>query len=385
MDNRPQTPTQEPSASINVARTSDETESIPLGDSSVLPNDMSHNDLSSGTECAADATNEPQPNGSPDVALKSTAEPFAGHDSSDENGFDIGHGRGLIDNGNNESIVVFDQSDTDASSAAASDFSIDRDDESEVSATSDFIDDRDDESTLTVASENRKVDYIYGRGYQAGHEYCWPNDEQQCKALDILHHAFLVLLNDSLCFAPIKENVQNVLDVGTGTGIWAIDFADEHPSAQVIGTDISPIQPQWVPPNLEFQIDDANLEWTFGDLFDFIYCRRMVGSIADWVEFTKKASDDKTHEECELIKRWEGFWEGVGDRSGRSFTVVEDGRLEKSMKLAGFTDIKTRIYKMPVGGWPKDPRLKKVGLYTRAALDADLEGLVLRPAVEVLG
>lgn len=29
------------------------------------------------------------------------------------------------------------------------------------------------------------------------------------------------------------------------------DFADEHPGAEVIGTDISPIQPKWVPPNLK--------------------------------------------------------------------------------------------------------------------------------------
>lgn len=29
------------------------------------------------------------------------------------------------------------------------------------------------------------------------------------------------------------------------------DFADEFPNTRVIGTDISPIQPSWVPPNLE--------------------------------------------------------------------------------------------------------------------------------------
>ena len=28
------------------------------------------------------------------------------------------------------------------------------------------------------------------------------------------------------------------------------DFADEYPNTEVIGTDISPIQPTWVPPNL---------------------------------------------------------------------------------------------------------------------------------------
>jgi hypothetical protein len=29
------------------------------------------------------------------------------------------------------------------------------------------------------------------------------------------------------------------------------DFADQYPSASVIGTDIAPTQPSWVPPNLE--------------------------------------------------------------------------------------------------------------------------------------
>lgn len=29
------------------------------------------------------------------------------------------------------------------------------------------------------------------------------------------------------------------------------DFADEFPNAEVIGTDVSPIQPSWIPPNLK--------------------------------------------------------------------------------------------------------------------------------------
>lgn len=29
------------------------------------------------------------------------------------------------------------------------------------------------------------------------------------------------------------------------------DFADEFPDCKVIGTDVSPIQPSWVPPNLK--------------------------------------------------------------------------------------------------------------------------------------
>ena len=67
----------------------------------------------------------------------------------------------------------------------------------------------------------------------------------------------------------------------TGTGIWAIDFADEHPSAEVIGTDLSPIQPSWVPPNLKFVIDDAEYDWVDSSKFDFIHLRTLGGSIKD--------------------------------------------------------------------------------------------------------
>ncbi|MGH2155860.1 hypothetical protein ACQ1ZV_14700, partial [Enterococcus faecalis] len=37
----------------------------------------------------------------------------------------------------------------------------------------------------------------------------------------------------------------------------AIDMGDEFPEARIIGTDLSPIQTNLVPPNVEFIIDDA--------------------------------------------------------------------------------------------------------------------------------
>lgn len=120
-----------------------------------------------------------------------------------------------------------------------------------------------------------------------------------------------LLLEGKLFLAPINSAPQQVLDVGTGTGIWAMyirfffsrtlqifhaiaflidygltprsDFADEHPSAIVTGTDLSPIQPTWVPPNVKFEIDDAQDEWTWPDNhFDFIHMRCLMGSMKDW-------------------------------------------------------------------------------------------------------
>lgn len=38
-----------------------------------------------------------------------------------------------------------------------------------------------------------------------------------------------------------------------------------------------------IPPNVQFELDDAESEWTFGpDHFDFIHIRCMFGAISDW-------------------------------------------------------------------------------------------------------
>lgn len=49
-------------------------------------------------------------------------------------------------------------------------------------------------------------------------------------------------------------------------------MADEHPGASVIGTDLSPVQSSWVPPNLEIYIDDCEEEeWLNGSGFDLVH------------------------------------------------------------------------------------------------------------------
>jgi ubiquinone/menaquinone biosynthesis C-methylase UbiE len=100
------------------------------------------------------------------------------------------------------------------------------------------------------------------------------------------HELLLLLLNGELHKSPL-DKPQRILDVGTGTGIWAIDMADKYPSAAIIGTDLSPIQPNWVPPNCKFEADDAEKEWTFAsDSFDFIHARNISQGIGDWSKLT---------------------------------------------------------------------------------------------------
>jgi hypothetical protein len=37
-----------------------------------------------------------------------------------------------------------------------------------------------------------------------------------------------------------------------------------------------------VPPNVRFEVDNVEEEWTYSKKFDFIHCRWMAGSILDW-------------------------------------------------------------------------------------------------------
>lgn len=84
---------------------------------------------------------------------------------------------------------------------------------------------------------------------------------------------FMLMMGGRLYLAPIGEPA-DVLDIGTGTGIWAKLFAQDHPNSRVIGTDISIIQPsENMPPNLTFVREDSEDTWIFDHLFDYIHWR----------------------------------------------------------------------------------------------------------------
>lgn len=70
---------------------------------------------------------------------------------------------------------------------------------------------------------------------------------------------------------------------------WAIDFANLHPNVKVLGTDLSPIQPDYVPTNCDFIIDDATQDWSFHQRFDYIHTRTLTMGMPDWDKFVDQA------------------------------------------------------------------------------------------------
>ena len=59
--------------------------------------------------------------------------------------------------------------------------------------------------------------------------------EHQLIGVDLQHHLFTLTLGGKLFLSPIGDtkHLSRVLDAGTGTGVWAIDFADAHPETEV--------------------------------------------------------------------------------------------------------------------------------------------------------
>lgn len=55
--------------------------------------------------------------------------------------------------------------------------------------------------------------------------------------MDLHHEVFLMLMHGQLFNAPIQDP-GHILDIGTGTGIWAIEVADTFPNSQVVGLDL---------------------------------------------------------------------------------------------------------------------------------------------------
>ena len=214
-----------------------------------------------------------------------------------------------------------------------------------------------------------------GRRYHAFREgaYCFPNDEEEQDRMDIHHEMALKAIGGKLHLAPIT-NPGSILDIGTGTGIWAIEAGDLYPDAEVIGNDFSPVQPNMVPRNVKFEVDDVEAPWTHPTKFDFIHCRYMAGSITDWPKLIQTCydnlnpggiaefqdgdfhiySEDGSYKDT-WFEKWNVDFGRAGELVGRS---IRPGlHLQEWFTATGFEDIHAEKVRIPVGVWPKEKHM----------------------------
>ncbi|KAB2575618.1 Secondary metabolism regulator LAE1 [Lasiodiplodia theobromae] len=244
--------------------------------------------------------------------------------------------------------------------------------------------------------ENGRLYHGYRRGL-----YLYPCDEQEKDRMDIFHKLFLVARREALHQAPVVPAYQpRILDLGCGTGIWAIDMADKYLDAEVLGLDLVNIQPDKIPPNLRFRIPrDYESPWSLGeDSWDLIHLRMACGSVSSWPELYQKIfshlkpghgwieqveidleprCDDGTLPPGSPLVQWYQYVSDATERAARPLAYNHNTR--RLLEMAGFIDIQETIIRAPYNSWPADPHQKEIGRWYNLGICEGLEALSLAP------
>ncbi|KAH8678415.1 S-adenosyl-L-methionine-dependent methyltransferase [Xylariales sp. PMI_506] len=246
-------------------------------------------------------------------------------------------------------------------------------------------------------------------GYKEG-TYLLPNDAAEQDRLDLQHEIFRLCFDGWLALAPLTAAPEFVLDVATGTGLWVHEFAEQNPSSFVIGTDLSSIQPLPRTPNCAFVKADAEDSWIFPDSnadhasctpgtlcehlikFDYVHLRMVVTCFNDtrtvianaydnmkpngWIEFQdisfKYGQANPDYKNDAFMRCNEGCVKGAA-ALGRN--LEKTWKYQEWVKEAGFVDVTERQFILPIGPWPQEPKLKKVGLYNLSNMYDGVRGI----------
>ncbi|RDA84276.1 hypothetical protein CP532_3356 [Ophiocordyceps camponoti-leonardi (nom. inval.)] len=268
---------------------------------------------------------------------------------------------------------------------------------SSSSTTTKPIDNEDDDETKTRNdSETRSLtDSIRQHvldgnlRYHAYHQgtYAFPNDETEQWGDELKHDLTVDLCDGRLFLAPCHELFE--------LGAQVLDLvADLYPKSRFHGMDLSPIQPDWVPENVEFFVDDFEDERGWGyeaNSFDYIHVRHTTHSIKNRPQVWKRIyehlkpggyvevqefqyvarCDDSS---CDRPYAWRDFLRYLEAGLGALGSDLNGGRhVEAELRTAGFTDLSCREVGCPVGTWPRTQRARERGRALRDAMSLGLE------------
>jgi SAM-dependent methyltransferase len=149
-----------------------------------------------------------------------------------------------------------------------------------------------------------------------------------------------------------------------------------------------------VPPNLVIEIDDAEDEWLYKPgTFDFIHCRYLFHGIRDWPRLLGQAmgalqpggyielvelhvipsSPDNTLPEPSQIMELYNVLASVGSKIGIDLAVAE--KFPDMMREAGYEDVKSEVFDLPLGDWMEGRRMKEVGSFQRYQMTEGLHAM----------
>ncbi|KAH8698821.1 regulator of secondary metabolism LaeA [Talaromyces proteolyticus] len=248
--------------------------------------------------------------------------------------------------------------------------------------------------------ENGRTYHGYRRGI-----YMLPCDEEEQDRLDLFHKVITeARVGDGLIYAPHPPNAR-VLDLGCGTGIWAIDVANKYPEAFVVGLDLVDIQPLNGPKNCDFYSPrDFEYPWALGeDHWDLIHMQMGSGCVASWpslyrkifshlrpggwfeqVEIDFEPRCEERSLENTSMSNWYQYLKQATEMAARPIAHSVSETMA-SLERQGFVQIDHQIVGLPLNPWHHDEHEKKVGRWYNLAISESLETLSLAPMHRIFG
>ncbi|KAL5489878.1 hypothetical protein ACEPAI_4710 [Sanghuangporus weigelae] len=258
------------------------------------------------------------------------------------------------------------------------------------------MDDDEETYTYTLTDELRATMFrsVHGRQLNTMQPvYQLPADADEIKREEYFHKLMYMVYGDKLWVGPLEEVLsapsdrnRRVLDIGCGSGIWAIQIADEFPDVEIIGCDLAPIQPDMVPPNCDFELWDAQLNPYPDEYFDVVHARGVHTGIRNYPLFLEEIArvlapggliilveseiraltEGKTPIDAGPrggAPGWHAFWEQYRRcLQGNHIDTTVPTRLGALVRVTdAFEEIVAQEATLPVGFWPKDDNMLAVG------------------------
>ena len=252
-------------------------------------------------------------------------------------------------------------------------------------------------STKSFEAQNIHVTVEHGRRY-CDESYFMPNDETESIRLNIIHQIYLMLLDGKLTTVPLAKDEPRILDIGTGTGDWAVEMSRLFPKATIIATDIGIFDTGLAHidlPNVFFQLDDAREGWTYHEPFDLIHLRGLSGAFNDWPAIYGQAIEHNPGGYIEIADTDPAGDSVIFPNSESSYFHIYTGAMRSAaetlgyprdlshlkpnmLSAAGFVDVCVFDRTVPIGLWPEDLHEKTLGKLTLIPVLEGLEAYGLR-------
>lgn len=135
-------------------------------------------------------------------------------------------------------------------------------------------------------------------------------------------------------------------------------------------------------PNVVFEVDDLEKDWTYREgQFDFIHSRMVGTAIKDWSRYLSQmykhtkpggqveisehalnaiADDDSIPEVSPITRYLEALQDGL-EKVGLPVKNFSGEWFKGLLEEAGFVDVKIRTFRVPWGKWAKNKDMKYLG------------------------